>query len=73
MANKVKKKRNKQYRGVDAAVTKPSITRISATNRSKLGQWWFDRKKFLKPVLITVAIATVVVWLLVELIRLIAQ
>ncbi len=73
MANKVKKKRNKQYRGVDAAVTKPSITRISATNRSKLGQWWFDRKKFLKPVLITVAIVAVVVWLLVELIRLIAQ
>ena len=73
MANKVKKKRNKQYRGVDAAVTKPSITRISAANRSKLGQWWFDRKKFLKPVLITVAIATVVVWLLIELIRLIAQ
>lgn len=73
MANKVKKKRNKQYRGVDAALTKPSITRISAANRSKLGQWWFDRKKFLKPVLITLAIVAVVVWLLIELIRLIAQ
>ena len=73
MANKVKKKRNKQYRGVDAALTKPSITRISAANRSTLGQWWFDRKKFLKPVLITLAIVAVVVWLLIELIRLIAQ
>ena len=73
MANKVKKKRNKQYRGVDAALTKPSITRISAANRSKLGQWWFDRKKFLKPVLVTLAIVAVVVWLLIELIRLIAQ
>lgn len=73
MANKVKKKRNKQYRGVDAALTKPSITRISAANRSKLGQWWFDRKKFLKPVLITLAIVAVVVWLLIELVRLIAQ
>ncbi len=69
MANKTKKKRNKQYRGVDAALTKPSVTRISAANRSKFGQWWFERKRILKPVLITVAIALGVSWLIFELIR----
>lgn len=71
MANKPKKKRNKQYRGADAALTKPTVTRLTAANRSKIGQWWFERKKILKPVLITVAIAAVVIWLLVELIRLV--
>lgn len=69
MANKVKKKRNKQYRGADAALTKPSVTRISAANRSKIGQWWFERKRILKPVLITAGIAALVVWLLIELFR----
>jgi hypothetical protein len=73
MANKVKKKRNKQYRGADAALTKPSVTRISAVNRSKLGQWWFDRKRILKPVLITSGIIVLVVWLILELIRIANQ
>lgn len=69
MANKSKKKRNKQYRGVDAAITKPTVTRLSAANRSKLGQWWFERKRVAKPILITAAIVAVVVWLIFELIR----
>ena len=69
MANKVKKKRNKVYRGVDAAVTKPSVTRIQAVNRSKLGQWWFDRKKVVKPIAITALIIGAIVWLIAELIR----
>lgn len=69
MANKPKKKRNKQYRGADAAMTQPSVTRISAANRSKFGQWWFERKRILKPVLITAAVALVVIWLIFELIR----
>lgn len=69
MANKVKKKRNKQYRGTDAALTKPVVTRISAANRTKLGQWWFDRKRILKPVLITAAIIIAVIWLILELVR----
>jgi hypothetical protein len=73
MANKVKKKRNKQYRGVDAAMTKPAVTRISAANRSKFGQWWFERKRVLKPVLITAAIIIAVVWLIIELIRIANQ
>ena len=69
MANKAKKKRNKQYRGADAAMVRPSVTRISAANRSKFGQWWFERKRILKPVLITTGIAALVVWLLIELFR----
>ena len=73
MANKVKKKRNKQYTGIDAALTKPSVTRISAANRSKIGQWWFERKRVLKPVLITAAIVIVVIWLILELVRIANQ
>lgn len=73
MANKVKKKRNKQYAGVDAAVTRPSVTRISAANRSKFGQWWFERKRILKPVLITLAVVIVVIWLILELVRIANQ
>lgn len=73
MANKVKKKRNKQYRGADAALTKPTITRMSAANRSKLGQWWFERKKVAKPILIAAAVILVVGWLVYELIRIVTQ
>lgn len=69
MANKQKKKRNKQYRGAEASLQRPVVTRISAANRTKLGQWWFDRKRILKPVLIIVAVLAVLVWLMIELIR----
>jgi hypothetical protein len=66
---KQKKKRNKIYTGQDAAVNRPTVTRISAANRNKAQQWWFEKKRIAKPVLIGVAIAIVVVWLLTELIR----
>jgi hypothetical protein len=66
---KQKKKRNKIYTGQDAAVNRPTVTRISAANRNKAQQWWFEKKRIAKPVLIGVAIAIVVVWLLAELIR----
>lgn len=69
MANKVKKKRNKVYRGVDAASTRPSVTRISAVKRTKLGQWWHDHKRIAKPVLITAAVVIVIVVLIIELVR----
>lgn len=67
---KNKKKRNKVYTGADAAVTRPVITRISATNRSRLGQWWFERKRILKPILITSGIVLVLIVLIFEIIRL---
>jgi hypothetical protein len=69
MAHKQKKKRNKQYRGAEAALNRPVVTKISAVNRSRFGQWWFDRKKILKPVLITAAVALGIIWLIIELVR----
>ncbi|HMS93410.1 MAG TPA: hypothetical protein PKD28_03410 [Candidatus Saccharibacteria bacterium] len=68
---KQKKKRTKKYSGVDAASTRPSITRVEAVNRSKLGQWWYDHKRIAKPLLITAAVVLLIVWLVVELVRII--
>ncbi|MGV9001541.1 MAG: hypothetical protein ACOH18_01120 [Candidatus Saccharimonadaceae bacterium] len=73
MANKVKKKRNKQYTGADAAITKPVVTHISAANRSKPGQWWFDHKRIAKPVLIVAVVVIVLVWFTIELVRIANQ
>jgi hypothetical protein len=69
MANKQKKKRNKVYTGVDAAVDRPVVIKISAVNRSKIGQWWFDHKRVAKPIIITVIVVTVVILLIIELFR----
>lgn len=49
---KQKKKRNKAYTGAGATSARPTVTHISAVNRGKLGQWWFDNKRIAKPVLI---------------------
>ncbi|UTX51525.1 hypothetical protein KI440_01035 [Candidatus Saccharibacteria bacterium TM7i] len=69
MANKQKKKRTKVYQGVDAATTRPTVTRITAANRSKFGQWWFERKKIVKPIAIATLVIAVIVWLIFELVR----
>jgi hypothetical protein len=69
---KQKKKRNKVYTGQDAAVNRPSVTRISAANRNKAQQWWFEKKRIAKPVLIGVAVAIIVIWLLIELVRIVS-
>lgn len=66
---KQKKKRNKTYAGTDAKITRPSVTRLTAENRSVIQQWWFEKKRVAKPVIITSLVALVVVWLLVELVR----
>jgi len=67
---KNKKKRNKTYTGVDAAVTKPIITKISAANRSKVGQWWFDNKRVAKPILIASGVIIFIVLMVIEIIQL---
>lgn len=72
MANKAKKKRNKQYTGIDAAMTKPSITKITAVNRSKVGQWWFDNRRIAKPILIAVGVIAGIIWLIIELVRIVS-
>ncbi|MCX6728401.1 MAG: hypothetical protein NTV39_01365 [Candidatus Saccharibacteria bacterium] len=69
---KNKKKRNKVYTGVDAAMTKPVITKISAVNRNKPSQWWFDHKKIAKPILLIAGVAIFVIVIIIEIIRLIA-
>lgn len=69
---KQKKKRNKAYTGADASVTRPTVTRVSAANRNKIQQWWYEKKRFAKPVGIGVAVAIVVIWLVVELVRVLA-
>lgn len=57
MANKQKKKRNKVYTGADAAVTRPVVTKISAVQRTRIGQWWFDNKRIARPVIIAILAA----------------
>lgn len=69
MANKQKKKRNKVYRGVDASLDRPVVTRLTAANRSKIGQWWFERKRVLKPVTIATLVIVALVILILEIIR----
>jgi len=66
---KQKKKRNKVYTGSEASITRPIVTRISAANRNVVQQWWFEKKRIAKPVIIAVAVAIIVVWLAIELIR----
>ncbi len=68
---KNKKKRNKAYTGADAAITQPVITRISAINRNKPAQWWFDHKKIAKPILITSGVSLIVIVIIIEIIRII--
>lgn len=65
MANKQKKKRNKTYTGVDAAITRPIVTKISAVSRNRVSQWWFDHKRTARPIiiaaLVVIAIAIVII------------
>lgn len=68
---KQKKKRNKAYTGADAVITRPVITRISAANRNKIAQWWFERKRVLKPVLIASGVVLILVLLIIELVRIV--
>lgn len=66
---KQKKKRNKVYTGADAKITRPSVTRVTAVKRNRVQQWWLDNKRIAKPVLIAAGVAVIVVWLIIELIR----
>ncbi len=66
---KNKKKRNKQYTGVDAAMIRPNIVKVSAVDRGKLAQWWFDNKKVAKPIIRIAVIVLVVIVIIVEIVR----
>ncbi len=67
---KQKKKRDKAYKGSGAATTRPSITRVSAVNRNRVHQWWFDHKRLAKPILIAAGVVIVIIVLVAEVIRL---
>ena len=69
MANKQKKKRNKAYTGIDAAVTRPVVTKISAVHRNPVNQWWFDHKRIARPIIIAVLIVAAIVILIVQLVN----
>ena len=70
------KKRTKKYSGEDAKQTyagsgEPTVHRYEAVQRSKLGQWWFERKKLIRTVAIVVGVAILIVWMIAEIISLI--
>ena len=73
MANKQKKKRNKAYSGIDAAVTRPVVTKISAVNRNAVSQWWFDHKRIARPIVIAAIVVAVIVILIVQLVSVISN
>lgn len=67
---KQKKKRNKTYSGSGASVTRPTITKVSAVNRGRIGQWWYDNKRIAKPALITSGVIALIVVIIFEALRL---
>lgn len=69
--SKQKKKRNKRYQGAEAAKVRPTVTRVKAVNRNRLSQWWFERKRIAKPILITAAVVIALAILLFEILRII--
>lgn len=50
-------------------MTRPTITRVTAVNRGKIRQYWFDHKRILKPVLIVAGIVVVIIVLIIEIVR----
>lgn len=67
---KQKKKRNKAYTGTDAAVTRPTITRVSAVNRSKVGQWLYEHRQLRRPAIIALVVAAVIAFIIVAIVQL---
>lgn len=68
---KQKKKRNKQYKGSGAALSQPVVTHVSAIKRNKAQLWWLEKKRIVKPIAIGTAIALVVTFLLLEIVKLV--
>lgn len=70
--SKTKRKRTKRYTGESAAQpsVQPEVYRIKAVDRGRLGQWWFERKKVIKPIAAAGGVIALIIWLIVELVRL---
>ena len=70
---KNRKKRNKSYSGSEAKIEKPTVHRITAVERSKLGQWWHDHGKTAKRVGLIGGGGALFIYLIVEGIRLLVS
>lgn len=68
---KQKKKRNKVYRGKDAATIKPIVTRVEAANRNQISQWWFEKKRIAKPLTIAGLVVVALIIIVAQIIRLV--
>jgi hypothetical protein len=66
---KNKKKRNKVYRGKDAAQRRPDIIRVEAVQRNKPQLWWHENKRVAKPIFLTVLVVAIIIVLIYELFR----
>lgn len=66
---KNKKKRNKIYTGAGSAQTRPIVTKVSATDRSKISQWYFEHKTIVKTIAIAIIIVTALTILIIEIFR----
>ena len=65
------KKRNKPYTGADAKTQTPVVHRYQAVQRSKLGEWWHERKRIVKFIAIAVGAVGLLVWLVFEFLRIV--
>ncbi len=71
-----KKKRTKRYSGEDAKVqqagsSEPVVHRYEAVERSRLGEWWHERKRMVKISAVIAALSAGIIWLLVELFQIV--
>lgn len=71
MSKKVKK-RNKPYQGPDAASAQPNIRKYTAVKRSRLGEWWFEKKRTVKIVSIITFIVGFVAIIIAEIVSLLS-
>lgn len=70
--SKPKKKRNKQYQGQDAT-RGPVVHRYTAVAKSPAREWWDDHKRTVK---LTAGIgggAIVIIWILIEFVRILLR
>ncbi len=65
------KKRNKVYKGSNAAQQRPVVIKVSAVKRNPVNQWWVDHKRIARPVLIAAGIAVAVIIVLIGIIDII--
>lgn len=68
MSAKQKKKRNKPYRGTDARMTKPTVTRVSAEELSAFQEWWRTYGRLVRFIAVAVGTVLLVALLIVGLI-----